>query len=365
MRFLDPQVGVLKFFDTIVAPVSTADPSLFRIGTQLFYQDSAGNLWPLIPGADSAGVTTVTAAMSPYVVQPTDRYLLVDTSGGPVQVNLPASPVGVNPLQFADAKRSFNTNPLTISGNGHNVNGAATLVVSAQDACPLLLWSGPTWETSAAVAVPFNPAAPGPVGGTTPGSGAFSGLTAPSLTTPASSSPLSLSSTPVDGAGVYAVQILSNTTFATPGAALLELSNHNGSSSVGNWFYGAVSGGQSDALCDGMVLTASGAISDGAVVVWTGAKNTVAQAVASGNLLTIAGVAIGAASGGKVRVAKRGLCYVNAVAGTAGATLLVTSGTTAGAVATGAAAIGALVGRSLETVGGTVAGKLLCELILG
>lgn len=221
-----------------------------------------------------------------------------------------------------------------------------------------------SFVTAAGTGSAFNPTTPGPIGGDTPSTGAFSGLTSPSLTCPVGSFPLAISGSPTDSAGATVAELVSNTTLTTPGAALLELSNHNGIGLVGNWFYGAVSGGQSDALCDGVILTASGAIGDGDVVVYTGTKNTVAKAAASGNLLTIAGVAVGAASGGKVRVAKRGLVYVNAVAGTTGATLLVTS-STAGAVATGAAAIGALIGRSLESVDATVAGKLLCDLILG
>lgn len=359
-----PQVAGLQFIDEVAAPPSVGDPALVRIGLQVYLQDTSGNLWPLIPGADSAGVVTVAAAMSPYAVQPTDRFLLVNTSAGPVQVNLPATAVGVNPIQFVDSARSFGTNALTINGNGHNINGGATLVVSSVDACPIVFWGGTTWESSPNIAAPFNPHAPGAIGDVTPGSGAFSGLTAPALASSAAN-PLALSSGITPAAGASAFTFTSSTTQNAAGGGLIELSNNNGLGNVGNWLFGYSSGGQSDSLCDGVILIASGGIGDGDLVVYTGAKNTVAKSAASGNLLTIAGVAVGAASGGKVRVAKRGLVYVNAVAGTNGATLLVSSGATAGAVATGAAAIGAFVGRSLENVSATIAGKLLCDLILG
>lgn len=362
-----PQVAGIQFIDEVAAPPSVGDPCLVRIGLQVYLQDSAGNLWPLIPGADSAGVVVVTAAMSPYAVQPTDRYLLIDTTGGPVQTTLPAAGgVSVNPIQYVDIKRSFGTNALTISGGGHNINGGATLVVSSQDACPVLFWGGTTWETSPNIAAPFNPHSPGAIGDVTPGSGAFSGLTSPSLAA-GGTNPLALTSGITAASGAASFTLTSTTTQNVTGGGLLELSNHNGSGNVGNVFVGYPSAGQSDALCDGMILNASGAISDGDVCVWSSTKLTVAQAAASASLTGLAGVAVGAASGGKVRVAMRGLVYVNSVAAVGGSgTMLGTSGVTAGAVVGLLSTnVGTLLGRSLEAVGGTVAGKLLCQLALG
>lgn len=212
----------------------------------------------------------------------------------------------------------------------------------------------------------INLAAPGPIGSTTPSTGAFSLLTAPNLTSPAGSFPLVLAAAPTNSAGASAAQLLSQTTLTVAGSAVLELSNNNGIGNVPNAFYGAPSGGQSDALCDGYILNASGAINDGDVVVWA-SKNTVAKGSATNSLTTLAGVAVGAAAGGKVRVATRGQVYVNAIPGVAGAgailgTTASAAGSVVGSLSTGA---GTLLGRSLEATGATVAGKVLCQLALG
>lgn len=362
-----PQVSGLQFIDEVAAPPSVGDPCLVRIGLKVYLQDSNGVLWPLIPGADSAGVVTVTAAMSPYAVQPSDRYLLVDTSGGPVQVNMPASPIGVNPIRVVDAKRSFATNNLTLNGGTHNINGAATLVVAIQDACPLVIFGGTTWETNpSAVAVPFNPHAPGPLGDTTPGTGAFTTITVPSLAA-GGTNPLSLSAGPTTGYGVAVATLTSTVAQTTAGSCLLEMADANhGGSTVSNAFYGASSGGQSDALCDGYVMTASGSIGDGDVCVWS-AKNTVTKSGASAHLTPIAGVAVGAATGGKVRVATRGQVYTNCEAGISGAgTQVGTSGSTAGRCdSLGVTTVASLLGRTLEASGATVSGKILIQLALG
>lgn len=254
---------------------------------------------------------------------------------------------------------------------------ANTNAIYGADTTGPIIWgtTNVTFTLKSGAGAAFNPHIPGPIGDTTPSTLAATTIAATTTTVTTTNSqtvqaavgswPMVLSGSPANSFGATAIWIKPASALTAQGAAILELSNSLAQGSVGNWFIGVPSAGQSDALCDAVMLTASGAITDGQVVVFTGAKNTVAAAAASGNLLTIAGVAVGAASGGKVLVARSGYVYVNAVAGTMGATLLVTSGATAGSVATGAAAIGALVGRSLESVGGTVSGKLLCQLILG
>lgn len=212
----------------------------------------------------------------------------------------------------------------------------------------------------------INLGAPGPIGNLTPGTGAFSLVNTPNVTSPAGSFPLALAAAPTNSVGASAVNLLSQTTLTVSGSAVVELSNNNGLGSVPNAFYGAPSGGQSDALCDGYIMNASGAINDGDVVVWS-AKNTVAKGSATNSLTTLAGVAVGAAAGGKVRVATRGQVYVNAIPGVAGAgailgTTATAAGSVVGSLSTGA---GTLLGRSLEATGATVAGKLLCQLALG
>lgn len=115
------------------------------------------------------------------------------------------------------------------------------------------------------------------------------------------------------------------------------------------------------------VLISSAAIAVGDVVVWTGTKQ-VASAGATLNLTTIAGIALDAAGGAgtAVRIAKRGRCLANAVAGLTAGQLLGTSlaspANVQSAVVPGA---GAIVGRATEATGGTVANKVEVDVILG
>ena len=62
----------------------------------------------------------MTAAMSPYDIQPTDRVLLIDTTGGGVVANAPAAggPSLGRPIQYIDAKRNFGVDSFTLNGNG-------------------------------------------------------------------------------------------------------------------------------------------------------------------------------------------------------------------------------------------------------
>ena len=94
------------------------------------------------PGTDS--IQTVTVANTPYTILPTNDYLYVDTSGGPITMILP------DPTQFGFAKQyfivdstgSFNTNNLTLSPHStEEIEGlAANKVFSTQ-------WGGWTVAT--------------------------------------------------------------------------------------------------------------------------------------------------------------------------------------------------------------------------
>jgi hypothetical protein len=57
----------------------------------------------------------------------------VDTSGGAVTVTLPASATAMDSIELADAKLSWNSNNVTISRNGLNINnGASNYTASVQ-----------------------------------------------------------------------------------------------------------------------------------------------------------------------------------------------------------------------------------------
>ena len=179
-------VSQTRYADGTVAPPSSPDPTIYRKGLQLFLRDTLGIEHPVAVGADGLGVVSLTVAQSPYEVQPTDRVLLIDTTDGPVTAKLPADggPFAGRPLLVLDAKTKFGTNPATLDGNGHTINGSATLVLSTDKAAASVAWDATEWSVVAGTGSASAPAphadthkaggsddllsAPGEIGGTTP-----------------------------------------------------------------------------------------------------------------------------------------------------------------------------------------------------
>lgn len=164
-----------------------ADIDIFYVNDVLKFRDRDGVTHPVILGADGAGVRTVLPAASPYTVVEMDRLVLPNTTTGAITVRLPAAggPTVGRLLIIADPARTFGTNAVTIDGNGKNIGGAATLVLNVTGSAVVLFWTGVEWsivagaDVAAAVA-PHAPshlatgsdpllAAPGTIGGTTPG----------------------------------------------------------------------------------------------------------------------------------------------------------------------------------------------------
>lgn len=89
-----------------------------------------------LAGVQSGGLATtiVTHAMSPYTPQPTDFFLLVDTTGGAVEIDLPAAATrgGISVL-VKDYKGNAATNNITIKPNGTDTADSFT------NASPLVL----------------------------------------------------------------------------------------------------------------------------------------------------------------------------------------------------------------------------------
>jgi hypothetical protein len=168
-----------------------------------------------------------------------------------------------------------------------------------------------------------------------------------------------------DGAAVtgHRTHISGASGYGNAGSAIEQHQNGDG---VGPRLFTGMASGSNDALCWGEALTASAAITAGMVVVWSGSKK-VAQATAVANLTTIAGVAMTAAAGDgvEIRAARRGRCYVQADAGITAGQLVGTSGTNAGKVAASTPGAGAIIGRACEATGGTIAGYVLVDLVLG
>lgn len=64
-------------------------------------------------------------------IDETNHYLSVDSSGAAVTITAPVTPVVGQVVEVSDYTGSAGTHNITFDGNGHNVRGAATHVISA------------------------------------------------------------------------------------------------------------------------------------------------------------------------------------------------------------------------------------------
>jgi hypothetical protein len=86
-----------------------------------------------VPG-DARTIVRVTAADSPFQATVNQDVFLVDTSGGPVTIRLPPALANTDVYQVVDNGGHADTNPITIDGNGHLINGSPTLVLAVAHA---------------------------------------------------------------------------------------------------------------------------------------------------------------------------------------------------------------------------------------
>ena len=65
---------------------------------------------------------------SPTTLEAKERRI-VDTSGGPIQLNLPAAANIGDEVRIIDGTGNASTNNITINRNGHNIEGAADNII--------------------------------------------------------------------------------------------------------------------------------------------------------------------------------------------------------------------------------------------
>lgn len=108
------------------------------------------------PGANtititSSGITTLTYTnvnTSPYVVLPTDDYLSVDSSGGPIAIELPDAATLGKTYVIKDRTGTADTNAITITTVSGlvNIDGATTFVMDNEYQATSLIGNGATYE---------------------------------------------------------------------------------------------------------------------------------------------------------------------------------------------------------------------------
>jgi hypothetical protein len=130
-------------------------------------------------GADSFSVKTTT-----YTAVNGDR-IAANTTGGAFTITLPATPANGDTIYFLDYAGTFDTNNLTIARNGSNIESLAeNMVCEVEDAAFLLVFVGSTigWKVVPYFGSSVNFSSPNPIGNSVPSTGAFTTLTANSLT---------------------------------------------------------------------------------------------------------------------------------------------------------------------------------------
>lgn len=132
-------------------PYATAGSSVTAIrGTSSFdsTQFTVTDGFVQISGAGTTTLNYTNVNTTPYVVLPTDQYLGVDSSGAPIQINLPDAPATGRTFNIKDRTGSANTNAITVTTVGGVVliDGSATYVMNTQYAAINVLFDGTTYQ---------------------------------------------------------------------------------------------------------------------------------------------------------------------------------------------------------------------------
>lgn len=93
-------------------------------------------------GSTTESVTNVSS--SPYNVTGADFTLNVNTASA-ITINLPASPATGRKIVIMDGTGGASGFNITIQGNGHNINGSSSLVISTNFQAKTLLYNGTIW----------------------------------------------------------------------------------------------------------------------------------------------------------------------------------------------------------------------------
>jgi hypothetical protein len=97
-------------------------------GYALTWVNSAGK-WEAQP-SKSYFVGNYTSITSSYLATTATQLVLVGSLSGAITVTLPASPTDGQLLTIKDGAASASTYNITVSGNGHNIDGLSSVLIS-------------------------------------------------------------------------------------------------------------------------------------------------------------------------------------------------------------------------------------------
>lgn len=90
---------------------------------------------------------TVKTSSGGYTVLPSDTVIVINKSvAATTTVTLEASPATGRVIIVKDGKGDAASNNVTISGNGKNIDGSATLVISSNYGVSRLVYNGTQWS---------------------------------------------------------------------------------------------------------------------------------------------------------------------------------------------------------------------------
>ena len=96
--------------------------------------------------SDRVEVSITGVSATPFNVGASNFFIFVDTSTIAITLNVPAAPDTGRWLIVIDDSGNAAANNVTISGNGNNVNGAASIALAANYAWAILFWNGTQWN---------------------------------------------------------------------------------------------------------------------------------------------------------------------------------------------------------------------------
>jgi hypothetical protein len=88
----------------------------------------------------------VTPTTSSYAVMAADYLIAVGVISAPITITLPASPISGETYEIKDTTGLGATFNITIDGNGHNIDGAATFIIAANYEAVLVAFTGAQWN---------------------------------------------------------------------------------------------------------------------------------------------------------------------------------------------------------------------------
>lgn len=122
------------------------------VGTASFNEDDFSVVNGFVSGLPitvSSNYTDVTTAMSPYVVTATDYFISVDSTAGPVIIQLPNTTVSYREFVIKDRTGQADTNNITVTtvGGAVTIDGTTSWVFTDNYESLEMLFNGTSYET--------------------------------------------------------------------------------------------------------------------------------------------------------------------------------------------------------------------------